>query len=953
MRSRHLIPALLVALLLQIPAFVSRAQFYTEDTERACVRWSSICTPSYELIFPQGLDSLAQTYANTLEWARGAAVEGISYYPAHLERKRLPVVLHPYSAYSNGMSAWTPRYMSLYTCPQAYNPEPTPWTKHLVVHESRHSAQSQYVSSPKFAWTQWLTGDLIGGGLQTLYCGQSFFEGDAVWAETALTQGGRGRSADFLEYIRAAFAEGDVRDWWQWRYGSFGKYTPDYYKIGYLTMASMRALYDPDFVNHYYERLLGSRWPLPVNVWGKTVRAASGMGLKDTWKAIADSLGAAEPAKSRADGSFEQIESFCFVGEDIYAVRKGVRHAAQLVRIGPDGSTKVLRAFAPSLTSTIKSTGDGAVVWSEYVPGVLWGEKEAASDIFSFKDGRLRRLTRGGRFFNPTPCGEDILVSEYTASGSTQLRFIGSGQTFRMPDGVQVVQSASLPGGKILYSAISDKGFGIYELRSGKILFGPVMSKIKDLTAGPDGSALFVCDRTGLDQAYILSDNGTVRQLTSSPRGAGSPNFSGDSLYVTELHSTGRFIVAAEPAADTAGAQEPSPCWPALSHGHVQVKPVPQKTYEVRHYSKIAHALRVHSWLPVYIDYDETSSLSFETLYQNIGLGATVFTQNTLSSLYGSVGYHAKPLADGTWEHSGHAKLTYAALPVKLEGRFDISSANSTNLYIQDIVMEGNKYNVLKPEPKYTTSMSGTLRAYMPLIFNYGGWQRGLVPQLTLGLSNVTLEGWPLNRETISIRAYAVRQMAQDAVFPRWGIGAEVGVAARAFTAEFFRPTAYSVLYGYFPGFAQNQNFHFYALAGSYVGSMSGFFTDPYLTYVTRGFQTSPAACECLDAAKTGVKAYLEYGLPCVPINSGILSPFFYMRNLEVIPRIECAVVGMPDGSREVFASAGALVNMVLGNFLCVPFDTRVGCFFDLNTTTYEPAAESRYRVGFNFTVSL
>lgn len=951
MRSRHLTPALLVALLLQLPAFVSRAQFYTEGTEPASVRWSSIRTSGYELIFPRGLDSLAQTYANTLEWAREAAGEGIPFNPAHLESKRLPVVLHPYSAYSNGMSAWTPRYISLYSCPQAYNPEPTPWAKHLVVHESRHSAQSQYVSSPKFAWTQWLTGDLIGGGLQTLYCGQSFFEGDAVWAETALTQGGRGRSADFLEYIRAAFAEGEVRDWWQWRYGSFGKYTPDYYKIGYLTMASMRSLYDPDFVNHYYERLLGSRWPFPVNVWGRTVRAASGMGFSDTCKAIADSLGAAEPAKIRADGSFEQIESFCFVGDDVYAVRKGIRHAAQLVRIGPDGTTKVLRAFASSLTSTVKSTPDGAVVWSEYVPGVLWGEKGADSDIFSFKDGRLRRLTRGGRFFNPTPCGEDILVSEYPACGGTRLRLLDSGKTFPMPDGMQVVQSVAHPDGKIFYSAISDKGFGIYELQSGNAVFGPVMSKIKDLTDGPEGAVLFVCDRTGQDQAYLLSAGGTVRQLTSSARGAGSPNFSGDSLYVTELHSTGRFIVAAEPQADS--VQEPGPCWPALSHGNANVKAVPRKTYEVRPYSKIAHALRVHSWLPMYLDYDETSSLSFETLYQSVGLGATIFTQNTLSSLFGSVGYHANPLPDGTWEHSGHAKLTYTALPVKLEGRFDISNTNTTNLYVQDVVMEGYKYNVLKPEPKYIATTSGTFRAYIPLSFNYGGWQRGVVSEFTIGLSNMTLEGWPLNRETLSIRGYAVRQMAQDAIFPRWGIGAEVGAAARAFTAEFFRPTAYAVLYGYFPGFAQNQNFHFYALAGSYVGSVAGYFADPYLTYVTRGFQTSTDACECLEAAKSGVKAYLEYGLPCVPINSGILSPFFYMRNLEVIPRVECVLAGMPDGSREVFASAGALVNLVLGNFLCVPFDTRVGCFFDLNKTTYEPAADSRYRIGFNFTVSL
>ena len=64
-------------------------------------------------------------------------------------------------------------------------------------------------------------------------------EGDAVAAETALTSSGRGRSADFLEYFRVCFENGDLRDFDRWRFGSQKYYAPDYYKIGYLTVAGM------------------------------------------------------------------------------------------------------------------------------------------------------------------------------------------------------------------------------------------------------------------------------------------------------------------------------------------------------------------------------------------------------------------------------------------------------------------------------------------------------------------------------------------------------------------------------------------------------------------------------------------------------------------------------------------------------------------------------------------
>ena len=52
-----------------LAAFPAAAQFYTLGSEPASVRWSSIETPTYRLIYPNGLDSLARVYALHLEQA--------------------------------------------------------------------------------------------------------------------------------------------------------------------------------------------------------------------------------------------------------------------------------------------------------------------------------------------------------------------------------------------------------------------------------------------------------------------------------------------------------------------------------------------------------------------------------------------------------------------------------------------------------------------------------------------------------------------------------------------------------------------------------------------------------------------------------------------------------------------------------------------------------------------
>ena len=209
-------------------ATVARAQFFSSGADPGGVKWLSISSDHFRLIYPAGNDSLALRYGLALERALEPVGGSIGYEPNARYRRPMPVILHSYTAKANGSVVWAPRRMDLFTRPQSLAPEPLDWITELAVHESRHVAQMQFARGRGFGVFNVLGGELFTGAMAALYPGPALLEGDAVAAETGLTSAGRGRSSDFLEYYRVSFAAGDYRNWYRWRWGSQKLYTPDH-----------------------------------------------------------------------------------------------------------------------------------------------------------------------------------------------------------------------------------------------------------------------------------------------------------------------------------------------------------------------------------------------------------------------------------------------------------------------------------------------------------------------------------------------------------------------------------------------------------------------------------------------------------------------------------------------------------------------------------------------------
>lgn len=940
----------LVIAVLCLACPVAVAQFYTNGTEPFSVKWSQIHTDNYTVIYPRGLDSLARVYARTLEQTAQVVGSSAGAAPNKNYRRRMPVVLRPCSAISNGQVTWTPRRMELQTQPDPYDPEPTPWERQLIVHESRHSSQMQFGAAGPFKVWNLLTGQIAPGVLSAIYPGPAFLEGDAVVTETALSRAGRGRTADFLDYYRAAFADGDRRDFWKWRYGSQKAYTPDFYRAGYVAMAGIRTLYDePDFTAKYFRRIYDKHGLAFFNLDG-TVKDVSGKSFNQAFREVSDSLAAfwerdeiirapftpSVPIMS-TPRRYTEYHDLIVLGDSLYAIRKSLTTPEELVRIDKAGNERTISLFSASTTGLCYSRLTDRFYWSEYKPDIRWEQKSSSDIMYMTRSGKTGRISRGKRFYHPAPADHDLLLSvtEYPLDGGSSVTVmdIVTGIEFfhyPAPDGMQVVETVW--AGKELYaSAITTDGFGIWRVKDYSCVLAPQPVKIKSLWSDAD-NIMFTCDLTGVNELYRLSpSDGKLTRMTSSRFGSDDFQLShdGKTLYYTSLSTGGRLPVStavadlAERDADFTGL----PTYPFADKLSAGETGQPDYSTEVRmsspeDYSRLKHLVRLHSWAPLYVDYDAISSLSMSDISSAASPGATLFFQDDLGSFYGSAGYKAWDYNSG-WRHSGHLNITYRGLAPVFELKMDFNDRNSIK-YTLDEAYRLSGMNTGRPM-LYTR-----LDTYVPLNLSYSGWNSGIIPKISLSSTNDWTDAYDnaryIRRNTLSVRAYMMERTTSSRIWPRVGIGGEIGYSERTRLLYLFSPSYYFYIYGYIPGFFPT---HGLKLSGIHeVRRKGGQFSDTFANMVPRGF--SSAVNSYISSLPWRTKVSADYAIPFAAMDWSFLSPLAYIRNLELIPHADFTL--MPSGKRLYnLYSIGADIKVRLGNLLWLPYTTRIGLRYDYN----------------------
>ena len=765
------------AAILLFSAVEAHAQFYSTGNDPAGLKWYRSDTPHFRVIFPAGQDSLARVYAMELERWRSDTQRSV--VPETDWKWRLPVILHGANGYANGSVTWAPRQMDLFTVPNAYGAEPFPWELNLAVHESRHVMQMLNGYRGMFRPLGWFLGDIVPGAFSALYPNMALLEGDAVVAETALTNAGRARTADFLNYYRIAFDEGDKRNWYRWRYGSYRYYAPDYYALGYLTIAGMRVFYDdPLFTREYFDSVI--RHPFRIAHLSRTMRTHTGKNLRNSFSDIMEDFHSVwtDDAENRGPFmDFRQVTpapSFhtdytcnAVAGGNHYILKDGLLDSRSLSKVSSDGRIKRVKSFASHTSSLFHDPVKGRIYWSETVPHPRWSLSHTSRIRFMDEDGgKSHDLTRKGRLYNPQPSpdGEYLSVVEYPFEGGYNLLVISTSdgsEKFRIPapEAVQLTESAWL-GGRLYALGLSGEGFGIYshEITPGgpwKVEVVPSVTKMQNLGAGDDYLE-FVSDAFSVNELYkYYPSSGRTFRVSNTKYGSTdyAASESCDSLYFSSPTFKGMAVCSipadslkevavdlsaprSHPVEDRLSEQEKAIA--AASDREIGTVPDNFTISEPKRYRKILHPAIVHAWAPFYFNYDEVSEMSGDISWSTVAPGATILFQNSLGTLSGFAGYAFRPDADGDkkWRHTGHAKLTWTGLFPVISASFDVGDRRAHQYSFKetesgDIVAWGIGGKKLE-----SPLVSASVKAYIPLNFSKGGVYRGIVPSVQYAITN-------------------------------------------------------------------------------------------------------------------------------------------------------------------------------------------------------------------------
>lgn len=926
----------------------------TDGNERGSLKWSYIETPLYKVIYPRGLDSLARRYAIELERV-APAVSYSSGWKIHENiGGKYPVVLHSYYASSNGSVAWPPHRMELYTTPDAYAPESLPWDRHLTIHESRHLAQIQYATAYPFTWGKYLIGDLSTAVLSGLYCGSPFFEGDAVYAETALTKAGRGRTADFLEHYRVNLEKGNNYSLDKWRFGSINDYTPDFYKMSYVYYAGLRSYYKQyDFNKKYFQTILDYNG-VAIIINNKMARKVAGKkyrplflditaNLEKEWHKDEISRGPYMPSEkfSAIKGRYTDFTGLEFMGDELVAIRRGLSKTGALVRFENDGNSKIISHFASETSMPKYSFFTKKLYWSETIPNLRW-EQESSSDIrYTDLSGKMHSLTHGQRYYNPVPCGDKLAVVWYPYEGGSAVRVldINSGEvleTYKAPDGLQVVEVAWI-GDDLFVSGITLDGFSLYQVTNSpslrtersvvrqsqsqnyKQLLPSVHTKVKQLWTYDD-KIMFTCDRTSVNELYSLDPKTKqLLQLTNTPHGAADFIIKDKTLYYSHLEPEGRYVSTTK--LEELKAKEVSfediaefPIAKDLAEGEkVKIdENVKIEISEPQNYNRLSNAFRLHSWVPVYFSYDNISNISFDTIFQTVGIGATVFSQNTLGNSYGYAAYHLNP-EKPKWRHGAEVSYTYSGLYPILEAKVKYNDRDTYNYGLRSsagdpVIGSLSGLHLEKPH------LNASLRAYIPFNLSSGGWHKGIIPSLTYNFSNdkfYSMNGKSayMSYITASLRAYIMEPLSFARTYPRFGVGAELGFAMRPELKNVLSGGAYAYLYGYLPGIGEIQSMKLTAMYQRQ--NKTGYFDERYFDVVPSGFKSSIGSA--LSSYTNAAKFTINYSIPMIPIEWSLLG-IVYFQNLELVPHFDLSIFRDSKYKDANLWSAGAALLLRIGS---------------------------------------
>jgi len=798
------------------------AQYYSSGQEPASVRWRQINTENFKLVFPDGYEASATYIANTLEYAAKLDTVSFSVRPG-----KIPVLIHNFTSISNGMVAWAPKRMELYTIPpqNTYGQE---WFQQLAIHEYRHVIQLSQMKQGLTRILTYLFGEQIAAGVLGLYIPFWFLEGDAVLAETMFSQSGRGRLPSFSLPLRTQLTQKGAFSYDKSVFGSFRDFVPDHYVLGYHLVTKAREKYGVDIWNHVLDKV--AKNPFMIVPFSEGIRDITELGktklyeevmneLKQDWqnqlnKSILTPTD--EIAIPEKDVFTNYLRPYFTDYKTIIAEKSPFDDITMFVEIDSTGNETKIYTPGYYLPQSLTYAGD-VIAWAEREYDPRWQHRNySVIKIYDRKTGKSQKITNKSRFFAPalSPDASRLVVVDVTLDQRYALVII---ETTTGKEIQRVTTSQNYyftnpswceDGKKIVTIIVGNQGKAI-------ALVNPENGTVDRLTnfsytdiSNPvmyDEKIYFTGAWSGVDNIYQLDiDSKKITMVVSAPFGITDPQISADgTTLIFANYSEKGFKISQKKIDETQqvlfenfeykGVELHDKLF--LNNTNIfDPEKIPEDTYPIKNYSKILNLFNFHSWGPLITDYQNSE---FKP-------GISMLSQNLLSSSVTVLG----------WEYNTNEQTGKYYFNFRYEGLYpafgaDLSYGKRKSVYTDTTGSKDYYWRETNLKSDISVPLrfvAGKYTSYLTPIIAFDYTQLDIDPESGLRFDRA-------NFKTLTYRVYAAHylKMSSHDLAPKWGQWVGVNYRSEPFKKGGLGSLLSGELRCYFPGIKKHHSLSFYA----------------------------------------------------------------------------------------------------------------------------------------------
>ena len=940
MRLRAKILSLLFALLSLFSASDLHAQYYSWGADPARFRWKIAKGDKSTVIYPEHAERIGLTTHYFAERMKPYVSYGLQLPPLNL-----PFVVHPENMRSNGLVMWLPKRIEFLSSP-AIDGYSMPWIKQLVAHEYRHAAQYNNLNVGVVKFLSYLMGQQ-SSTVGLIFLPLWMMEGDATMCETQASTFGRALQPSFTIEYRAM---GDITN----RYrnndkllcGSYRDFIPDHYQLGYQLV-----VHGDEMAGQIMADKMGSfraRRPWYIISSGLTMRKLFGFNfntlfdstftsLRSFWDSLPEVSDSAQPLATPRLTSYTTYSNPITIGEEIILTKSDLDKPTHFVALDPKtGHERKLSYTGDISTRPAYDKQNNRLWWTEYRRSAMFDEK-VTSTLCYMDLAKLKPRTMPMRKRNilyPTPDDEGGLAwAEYAADGHYTFchrTSHGAERSVELPFGFELHSLTWDELTKLHYCILtSDKGMAIYSINPEGTLSEVTRPAYITLSAlrAEQGMLYFGSISSGKDEAHCLDlKTGIQYQISESKYGSFDPAPMGDNKVIMTTYDSMGYHPAVQPLDKIKRevsyselpknvVNPPHKSWGIINLDTVSIAQsattLESSPKKIRRYRKGLTLFNFHSWAPLSYDpfqLSENSSIS-------LNAGATVMTQNLLSSMQGFFSYGYSQSSGSIWK----GELRYYGLGPTIS--LNATYGGRQNLY-PIYTYDPEKHEILLPEaPHRGKYYSFGLNVSLPLMFQRGyhtryfvasaGWDysNGLVAntgKFTIddnGISNIATIGYQkgIHLTQFGLAFQDFVKLSHRDFAPRWGVTASANYALNPANEGFSDLVSlYAKLYT--PGaFAHNS----LSVALAYQNSFGGFKSKDALSALR--FKATRLLPRGFDSTQIENHNYMatsiNYQLP-VWYPDGGWQGIFYLKRLRLNAGFDFAQF-----ERELFHQDGKLHN--------------------------------------------